>query len=325
MTESIDDPGNTNPPAYTKARVILFKPSGKYYCEEEWRIPKMVPVPGTSRMRNVIGPYDMGFSPDFRRISGGSVLVETQEPWNYPHLFPGGSQWAPAIEAERSAIDQINVDPLKLEVVPKTIDTYERVLSGLKGLQFPTSEKRTCVCAHPFDAHYDEPNSTCRGTYCRCHSFRVDTTKAEQSSSYYKSAQSERSSQSQEPQLSGRSQCKSLHDHIVAALEAHKESTLRSGHQVTPELEKAQLFHTSLALLMSLVAECPTCYTLVALNLNSLHQQLDYSHHTHKAHYSAPPTPLIQPPEIPVSSDLPRRVKRPIGPGLIDPQTPNSD
>lgn len=62
----------------TKARVILFKPSGKYYTEEEWSISE-----------GAIGPYDMERSPDFRRISGGAVLVDTQEPWGYPHLFPG--------------------------------------------------------------------------------------------------------------------------------------------------------------------------------------------------------------------------------------------
>lgn len=60
------------------ATVILFKPSGKYYTEEAWRIPA-----------DAIGPYDMERSPDFRRISGGAVLIDTQEPWGYPHLFPG--------------------------------------------------------------------------------------------------------------------------------------------------------------------------------------------------------------------------------------------
>jgi hypothetical protein len=59
------------------ARVILFKESGKYYTEEEWEIPE-----------KAIGPYDMERSPDFRRIGNGAVLVETQEPWGYPHLFP---------------------------------------------------------------------------------------------------------------------------------------------------------------------------------------------------------------------------------------------
>lgn len=59
-----------------KAKVILFRKSGKYYTEEEWEIPE-----------KAIGPYDMYDSPDFRTIGGGSVLVETQEPWGYPHLL----------------------------------------------------------------------------------------------------------------------------------------------------------------------------------------------------------------------------------------------
>lgn len=60
-----------------RARVLLFKPDGKYYTEEHWLIPA-----------NAIVPYEMWRSSDFRRISGGAVLVDTQEPWGYPHLFP---------------------------------------------------------------------------------------------------------------------------------------------------------------------------------------------------------------------------------------------
>lgn len=59
------------------ALVLLFKPDGKYYTEEHWRIPE-----------DAVGPYDMARSPDFRGISGGPVLICTQEPWGYPHLFP---------------------------------------------------------------------------------------------------------------------------------------------------------------------------------------------------------------------------------------------
>lgn len=62
---------------YDKARVILFKPNGKYYTEEYWDIPE-----------EAIDPYDMRHSLDFRRISGtGAVLVTSDEPWGYPHLF----------------------------------------------------------------------------------------------------------------------------------------------------------------------------------------------------------------------------------------------
>jgi hypothetical protein len=71
------------------ASVVLFKPGGKYYTTEAWRIPPRVPSeirPG--RMRETTGPYDMEYSPDFHRIDGGAVLVESQEPWGYPFLFP---------------------------------------------------------------------------------------------------------------------------------------------------------------------------------------------------------------------------------------------
>lgn len=57
-------------------RVILFKESGKYYTEEFWEIP-----------HGATGPYDMRDSKDFRRIGGGAVLVDTQEPWGFPCLF----------------------------------------------------------------------------------------------------------------------------------------------------------------------------------------------------------------------------------------------
>lgn len=59
-----------------KANVILFRSSGKYYTEEQWEVPA-----------NAIGPFDMIDSPDFRQIDGGPVLVDTQEPWGYPHLL----------------------------------------------------------------------------------------------------------------------------------------------------------------------------------------------------------------------------------------------
>lgn len=58
------------------AEVILFKPSGKYYTTEEWRIPE-----------GAIGPYDMNGSPDFRRISGAGAVLVTSQRWGYPHLF----------------------------------------------------------------------------------------------------------------------------------------------------------------------------------------------------------------------------------------------
>lgn len=71
-----------------RATIILFKPSGKYYTEETWRVPTPEEVVWNGgRPGDAVGPYCMRFSPDFRRIAGGPVLVSTQEPWGYPHLI----------------------------------------------------------------------------------------------------------------------------------------------------------------------------------------------------------------------------------------------
>ena len=59
-------------------RVTLFKESGKFYTEEDWRVPE-----------NAVGPYDMRRSEDFRRIGNGPVLIPESSPWGYPHIFPG--------------------------------------------------------------------------------------------------------------------------------------------------------------------------------------------------------------------------------------------
>jgi hypothetical protein len=69
---------------YRKAKVILFKDSGKYYTEDWWDIPD-----------DAIGPHDMKHSPDFHRIGNGAVLIPSQEPWGYPWLInpaPGFDQ-----------------------------------------------------------------------------------------------------------------------------------------------------------------------------------------------------------------------------------------
>lgn len=75
------EPPAPEPQAAESASVILFKPSGKYYTTEEWVIPS-----------DAIGPYDMDRCPDFRRINGGAVLIPSQEPWGFPHLFPTESE-----------------------------------------------------------------------------------------------------------------------------------------------------------------------------------------------------------------------------------------
>lgn len=66
-------------------RVTLFKPSGKFYTSEDWRIPE-----------EAIGPFDMDRSPDFRRIDGGAVLIDSYSPWGFPHLFPSTTEAADA-------------------------------------------------------------------------------------------------------------------------------------------------------------------------------------------------------------------------------------
>ncbi|MCM2391728.1 hypothetical protein [Streptomyces albipurpureus] len=81
-------------PALTVVTVTLFKASGKFYTSEEWRIPTQEQIDdaaGKPRVAYPFIPHCMRYSPDFRRISGGAVLVDTQEPWGYPHLFPGES------------------------------------------------------------------------------------------------------------------------------------------------------------------------------------------------------------------------------------------
>lgn len=85
--------------APARATVILFKPSGKYYTEQTWRIPTLEEaqkcegfLPG-----DMVLPYVMRHSPDFRRVSGkGAVLIPTQEPWGYPHLIPAITDEDPA-------------------------------------------------------------------------------------------------------------------------------------------------------------------------------------------------------------------------------------
>lgn len=61
---------------FRTAEITLFKPSGKYYTTDYWEIPD-----------DAIGPYDMARSKDARSIGGGAVLVESQEPWGFPHLL----------------------------------------------------------------------------------------------------------------------------------------------------------------------------------------------------------------------------------------------
>lgn len=73
----------------SEATVFLFKRSGKFYTEEQWRIPtrEQAVANGMTMFGDMVIPYVMRWSDDFRTISGGPVLVVTQEPWGYPHLI----------------------------------------------------------------------------------------------------------------------------------------------------------------------------------------------------------------------------------------------
>jgi hypothetical protein len=61
-------------PKTRTATVTLFKPSGKYYTSESWRVPA-----------GATGPHAMCASPDFRQINGGAVLVETDAGAEFPN------------------------------------------------------------------------------------------------------------------------------------------------------------------------------------------------------------------------------------------------
>lgn len=75
----------------TEIKITLFKPSGKYYTEENWLVPD-----------DANGPSDMMYSLDFRRIDGGPVLVEENSLWGYPYLFPAIEEFT--VKANRSGI-----------------------------------------------------------------------------------------------------------------------------------------------------------------------------------------------------------------------------
>ncbi|MCA1806267.1 MAG: hypothetical protein LC687_00080 [Actinobacteria bacterium] len=57
-------------------KVTIFKESGKYYTEERWAIPE-----------GAIAPYDMDKAPEAQKWKGWQILVNSQEPWGYPHLL----------------------------------------------------------------------------------------------------------------------------------------------------------------------------------------------------------------------------------------------
>lgn len=77
-----------------KAKVLLFKDSGKYCMEKEWEIPtaeELEEIQANMPKEYRVGDYSpqcMIFSKDFNRVNGtGPVLVEEQEPWGFPCLL----------------------------------------------------------------------------------------------------------------------------------------------------------------------------------------------------------------------------------------------
>lgn len=58
------------------ARVVRIKDSGKYYTEEEWRIPE-----------NAFFPRSMADSPDARLDDGSIYVVPAQYPWGYEEII----------------------------------------------------------------------------------------------------------------------------------------------------------------------------------------------------------------------------------------------
>lgn len=131
-------------------QVTLFKPSGKYYTTETWRIPLIVPGEslGTiNGMRNVIGPYDMLHSPDFRRISGGAVLIESQEPWGYPHLFSGEAGPVASAPERTEWTGQCTGGPDDGNLVTATVPRFRhevRSVSWLDGVHAAPSHVLVC-------------------------------------------------------------------------------------------------------------------------------------------------------------------------------------
>jgi hypothetical protein len=124
----------------------------------------------------------------------------------------------------------------------------------------------------------------------RCHCPKFATT-AEQSESYLQSAQSERSSPSQEPQLPAHSQCKYQHGQIVEDLLVHMDCIQESGLQAWPATDWEQFFLSLPARWKCEEAECQVFRTLVARALNNLRLVLMSSRPTHRAHpNSASPT-----------------------------------
>ena len=189
------------------------------------------------------------------------------------------------------------------------------------------SQVKCSTCTHLGHRHH-LANLACEELHCDCNRFTVPeqpcccnlsmpqdfdpdpecpthgiSTKAEQSSSYYRLAQSERSSQSPALQLSDRFQCKYQHGQTVANQLAHMVNTLKLDLQVELEIDWELFFPSWLALLKCEEVECQAVRKLAALILSNLHPELKNFLPKYREHYFSLLVPQEQLPDFLKSSD----------------------
>jgi NTP pyrophosphatase (non-canonical NTP hydrolase) len=148
----------------THATVVLFKPSGKYYTEEQWAIPtdEQILAGGGSRGDRYY-PGVMRYSPDFRRIDGGAVHVETQEPWGHPGLIPSEGPRAIKIpEPSPEALQELALHAGRLMVVPEHEKSLEDMQAEVvawaqrKGWHDPDENPATVTLAEKTNPTFGE-------------------------------------------------------------------------------------------------------------------------------------------------------------------------
>lgn len=119
---------------------------------------------------------------------------------------------------------------------------------------------RCADCKHYRGEHWLGDNPTCEE--CGCSGF-IESTKAEQSPSYSKSAQSEPELQYEVRPASSRYQCKDQHVRTVVDQLAHMVSTSELNRPGGPGIKKEQLYRLWLALYLCEAIECQAWRTLV--------------------------------------------------------------
>lgn len=120
-------------PEPRRVHVTLFKPNGRRYTEEDWRIPATVTDYSQSRGeydREPLGPYDMLQSPDFHRISNGPVLIHADGPWGYEHLFPAPTLQEQIRELVNQAEREIDDDTRNRQLILEDLIRDLRAVVG---------------------------------------------------------------------------------------------------------------------------------------------------------------------------------------------------